>query len=224
MADRDDRNDLDVNDSARSAGRAAREARDEKLASGVPPERVREEDAEKLDAEGSTVAGAVGGVGGAAAGAGLGTIVAGPIGAAIGAIAGAVGGWWAAHAAAEAGEYENFDTSYRTDFEHAPNRPADRRYEDVRPAYQLGHLARSNPDYRGRTFEEIEMELQKGWTDDMRQRYGEWSSVRHYAQSAYSRNPDLRPDTTSEKVTRPAQRAGDRIANEGLTKDDTVGY
>lgn len=224
-----DRNDLDLNDSAHSAGREAREARDEALASGVPPERAGAVDpsAPKLDAEGSTIAGAVGGVGGAAAGAGIGTIVAGPIGAAIGAIAGAVGGWWAAHASAKAGEYDDeLDTAYRADYERSPNPPADRRYEDVRPAYQLGHLARSNPDYRGRAFEEIEADLQKGWTEDLRQRYGEWPTVRHYALAAYSRNPDFRRETAAERVTEASDRARDRIAsaNGGLTSDDTVGY
>jgi hypothetical protein len=132
-------------------------------------------------------AGAVGGVGGALAGAGLGTIVGGPVGAIIGAIAGAVGGWWAGQAATEAGTITPDDeTRYRTLYETSPHRLADRSYDDVRPFYLLGHVASHHPHYRGRPFDEIEEELQKGWTDDLRTKYGDWSSVRPFAREAFT--------------------------------------
>jgi hypothetical protein len=136
---------------------------------------------------GTGPAGAVGGVGGALAGAGLGTIVGGPVGAIIGAIAGAVGGWWAGQAATEASAITpDEENRYRTLYEASPNRLADRSYEDVRPFYHLGHVASRHPEYRGRAFDEIEEELQKGWTDDLRTRYGEWSSVRPFAREAFT--------------------------------------
>ena len=134
-------------------------------------------------------AGAVGGAGGALAGAGLGTIIGGPIGAIVGAIAGAVGGWWAGQAAADPATTitAEDETRYRALYEESPNRLADRTYEDVRPFYHLGHLARTNPDYRERPFEEVESELQKGWTPDLRARFGEWGYVRPFAREAFSR-------------------------------------
>ena len=134
-------------------------------------------------------AGAVGGAGGALAGAGIGTLVAGPVGAIIGAIAGAVGGWWAGQAAADpaATVTPEDEARYRALYEESPNRFADRSYEDVRPFYHLGHVARANPGYRDRAFEEIEADLQKGWTADVRTRYGDWASVRPFAREAYER-------------------------------------
>jgi hypothetical protein len=75
-------------------------------------------------------------------------------------------------------------------YESSPNRVDDRSYEDVRPIYHLGHVASEHPDYRARSFEEIEAELQKGWTDELRSRYGEWSQVRPYAREAYARRGD----------------------------------
>ncbi|HJU67806.1 MAG TPA: hypothetical protein VJ650_06105 [Gemmatimonadaceae bacterium] len=134
-------------------------------------------------------AGAVGGAGGALAGAGIGTLVGGPIGAIIGAIAGAVGGWWAGQAAADPATNvtPEDEARYRSLYEESPNRLADRSYEDVRTFYHLGHVASANPEYRQRAFEDIETDLQKGWTSDLRTRYGDWSYVRPFAREAYER-------------------------------------
>lgn len=137
----------------------------------------------------SGTAGAVGGAGGALAGAGVGTVVGGPIGAIVGAIAGAVGGWWAGQTAADAPALtRDEETRYRDMYEQSPSRLADRSYEDVRAFYHLGHVARRNPDYQHRTFEEIEDELQKGWTSDLRTRYGDWSYARQFAREAYAQS------------------------------------
>ena len=62
-----------------------------------------------------------------------------------------------------------------------------REYDRVRPAYQLGHLAGMNPDYRDRDFEHIEGDLRAGWTDDVSARHGRWEEVRHLARRAYER-------------------------------------
>ncbi len=138
---------------------------------------------------GDEVGEAVGGVSGVVTGAAIGS-AAGPIGTVIGGIAGAVGGWWAGRAVAEAAHkftHED-DSFYRERFETRPDRLADRSYDDVRPAYQLGHIASLNPDYNGRTFDEVEPELRYGWGNDLRARHGDWSAVRPYAEDAYSRN------------------------------------
>jgi len=139
--------------------------------------------------KGDKVGEGVGSVSGVAAGAAIGS-AAGPIGTIIGGIAGAVGGWWAGHAVSEAAHKftENDDNYYRERFVNRADRLADRGYDDVRPAYQLGHIASMNPDYNGRSFDEIEPDLQHGWGNDLRARHGDWSTVRPYAQEAYSRN------------------------------------
>ena len=52
---------------------------------------------------------------------------------------------------------------------------------------QLGHVARANPEYRQRAFEDIETDLQRGWTEDLRTRYGDWAYARPFAREAYER-------------------------------------
>ena len=204
-----DRNkDLELNDTAHTADRNADKLRAELGTNSVPEASRMAADAgrERVNTTDKAVGGTVGGVGGAAVGAGIGTLIAGPIGTAIGAIAGAVGGWWAGHATAAAADYkESDDLAYRSDYETAETRIADRGYDDVRPAYQLGHIARRNPDYAGKKFEEVESDLEKGWTTDLRTKHGDWSAVRRHAHSAYSSTGDESRETTA--------RPGDRAEN-----------
>jgi hypothetical protein len=141
---------------------------------------------------------AAGGISGVAAGAAIGSL-AGPIGTVIGGIAGAMGGWWTGRAVAEAAtavttEDEDF---YRRHYEGSPI--ADRRYDDVRPAYYLGHIASRNPDYRNRSFDEIESNLRTGWQRDSR--FGSWDTVRGFAREGYTRG------------TNTLKSAGGRVAN-----------
>ena len=152
---------------------------------------------------GDHVGEAAGGISGVLTGAAIGS-AGGPIGTIIGGIAGAVGGWWSGRAISEAATKftHSDDEHFRKHYESAPTRPADRTYEDIRPAYQLGHVASHNPDYSSREFEEVERDLQAGWTDDLRARHGEWSAVRGYARDAYARGrATVGRDTT---VTRDA--------------------
>ncbi len=202
----DQKKDLDLSESGHASDRTADQLRAELGTNSVPEASRMASDAnrEHDDTNDKAVGGTVGGVGGAAVGAGIGTLIAGPIGTAIGAIAGAVGGWWAGHATAAAADYQEADDlAYRSDYAAAGTRPADRGYEDVRPAYQLGHVARRNPDYEGKAFDEVERDLEKGWTTDLRTKHGDWSAVRQHALSAYSRTTDKPRETTA--------RSGDRV-------------
>jgi hypothetical protein len=103
------------------------------------------------------------------------------------------GGWWSRSTPDEA--VRSFspeqDKSCRTHFE---NRRREQKsdstsYDAVRPLYQFGHLAGSNPDYQGRSFEEVETDLQRAWTPEYTTAFGEWSNVRDYINTGYlSRN------------------------------------
>lgn len=157
---------------------------------GADREAAREESRKTPDPNLKTTAGeVVGGTGGALAGAAAGTVIAGPIGTAVGAIAGALGGWWAGHEVSEASARWTTDQDryYRDHFAARDDRAADRSYEDVRPAYQLGHMAAHNPEYEGRTFDAVEPHLQRGWTEDLSRRGGEWTRARVWAAEAYDR-------------------------------------
>ena len=113
-------------------------------------------------------------------------IIGGPVGAILGGLAGAVGGWWAGKGLADLVTQKD-DTHFRNDYEAYSTRFADLRYEDVRPAYIVGHLAGRNPDYAGKSFEEVEPDLQRSWTADAVTRHTEWPAVRTYARRAFER-------------------------------------
>lgn len=130
----------------------------------------------------------LGGVTGAAAGAGLGAIL-GPAGAVVGGIAGAVGGWWAGRGVGQAADQftDETDAHYRRLHEQ---QYADRcDYDSARCFYQLGHLARSNPAYQGRGFEEIEPDLRAGWRDDTSDEFRSWDDVRLFVRAGYEQRP-----------------------------------
>jgi len=130
---------------------------------------------------------AAGGISGGVAGAAIGSI-GGPVGTLIGGLAGVIGGWWAGRSIAEAAkDYGDVDDRYYRAHYESTSRLADRSYDDVRPAYQLGHLASRNPDYRGRDFDTVESDLRRGWSDDIGARHGDWSSVRGYAREGFLR-------------------------------------
>ena len=163
---------------------------------------------------GDRIGEAVGGVSGALTGAAVGS-PAGPIGTIIGGIAGAAGGWWAGRTVAEAAAKfnEHDDNNYRQAYEARPDRLVDRSYEDVRPAYQLGHLASENPDYTGKNFESIEMDLQRGWTNDLRARHGDWATVRPFAEEAYTSRTSVTAREAVNRIQNSQENLADRAAD-----------
>ena len=186
--DRDARNDVGTAASATDAGRP------------TPTDVGRRE-----------VAGPIGAVGGAAAGATVGTVTLGPVGTIIGAIAGAVGGGWAGLAAAAPTHFTpDDDRAFRAHYEADPERLADRPYDAVRPAYQLGHVAARNPDYANRDFDAIEADLRRGWGDDLRDRHGDWQTARRYVREAYLRERARRQGRAAVDLTTGGTEGHDR--------------
>lgn len=155
---------------------------------------------------------AAGGISGVLAGAAIGS-VGGPIGTIIGGIAGAMGGWWTGRAIAEAATSISHadDAHYRRHYETSPSRLADRSYEDVRPAYQLGHIASHNPNFVARSFDEVEPELRRGWTEDARARHGEWETVRGYVSEGYVRGAAGRAEASRRSADFAPSRTVDHL-------------
>jgi len=152
---------------------------------------------------------AAGGITGVTAGAAAGSL-AGPVGTVIGGIVGAMAGWWTGRAVAEAATSltTDDDNYYRRNYEASPNRLADRSYDDVKPAYYLGHVASRNPDYRNRSFDEIENDLRTGWTAD--KRYGSWDTMRGFASEGYTRGRATL-GTAANRVANAADDLKDRV-------------
>lgn len=152
---------------------------------------------------------AAGGVGGVLAGAAAGSAV-GPAGTVIGGIVGAMGGWWTGRAVAEAATAitAEDDTYYRRHYESSPNRLADRTYDDLKPAYYLGHVASRNPDCRNRSFDDIEGDLRKGWSADSG--YGAWDTARAYAREGFTRGRATL-DRAAQRAANAADDLKDRV-------------
>ena len=138
---------------------------------------------------GDEVGEAAGGISGVVTGAAIGSI-GGPVGTIIGGVAGAIGGWWAGRAVSEAAKNftEDHETYYRNHYETSPSKLADRSYDQVKPAYQMGHVAGQNPEYKGRDFEHVESDLRRGWDNTASTAHGEWDKVKGYAREAYQRS------------------------------------
>jgi phage tail tape-measure protein len=169
----------------------------------------------------------VGSIGGMVAGATIGT-VAGPIGTLIGGIAGAVGGWWTGRAVTEAASAmsNDDDSYYRSHYESSSNRLADRGYEHVRPAYQLGHLASRNPDYSERDWNDVESDLQQGWNADASQKYGDWSTVRPYASEGFNRGRSTAGSTAAraDSALHNTGNAMGNAADRAVTGAENLGH
>ncbi|MBW3534375.1 MAG: hypothetical protein KY453_04025 [Gemmatimonadetes bacterium] len=104
---------------------------------------------------------AVGGIGGTLAGAGIGS-AAGPIGTIVGGIAGALGGWWVGEKAGRAAEdWGEHEPEYRKHYEANPH--SDMDFERASVGYGIGHIAGRNPDYRDRSFSDVEPHIRDNW-------------------------------------------------------------
>ena len=199
-------------DDKKKEGRELRYNDTAETASREMADEVRRGEARVVPDMGAGVGEAAGALGGAAAGGTVGMLVLGPIGAGIAAIAGALGGWWGSSATDTAAQTftPEEDAYYRERFETSPNRVADRSYEQVRPAYQLGHVAAHNPAYRGKRFAEIEPELTHAWPKEMRARYGEWSGMRGYVREAYERRSAASAAQPAETRATSSEQQGSR--------------
>jgi hypothetical protein len=138
---------------------------------------------------------AVGGIGGALAGAGIGS-AAGPIGTIIGGIAGAAGGWWAGEKVGRAAEdMGDHDEHYR---EHHRTVGSDLDYDQAKVGYGVGHVAGRNPEYSGRSFDQVEPDLRAGWKDTDH----DYDRLRPHVREGYER-------------TNRSSRTGDDQASDG---------
>jgi hypothetical protein len=123
------------------------------------PDHTPERPEERTE-DAKVMGGAVGAATGGAAIGGL-TVALGPLGGLLGALAGIAGGWWAGEELVErVQEIDEKDNRFRHAHEHAG---AERPYEEVRHAYQLGYLAARNPRYADRDFDDVEPDLGTAW-------------------------------------------------------------
>ena len=108
------------------------------------------------------IASGTGALAGAVAGAAVGAL-AGPLGMAVGAAAGSILGAGAGDSLAEVVNPTAYEDYWKDHFLKASYYTAGREWSDYQPAYKLAHSAHDTN--RGRTFDDIEDELQRKWDD-----------------------------------------------------------
>jgi hypothetical protein len=129
----------------------------------------------------------IGAAGGAATGAAVGGAVGGPVGAAVGGVVGAVAGGAAGHSVAEGLDPTVEDAYWRRSYATRPYYRAGSTYEEYEPAYRYGWEAASRPEYRGREFDEVESDLERGWEKAKGKTREGWRDVKAATRDAWNR-------------------------------------
>jgi hypothetical protein len=109
--------------------------------------------------------------------------------------------------------FEDEDDLFRSHFTHV-NQLADRSYEQVRAAYELGMKAAADPFNEGCSFADIEKDLENGWLN-VRVGSGEWAAVREFVLVGFDRARQGRvPNAPSSGTTTNRPPYADPIAGD----------
>lgn len=123
-----------------------------------------------------------GAVAGAMTGAAVGS-AGGPVGSVVGAIAGGVVGAKAGDSLAEAVNPTEYRAHFESSYKSAPYYSAGREWRDYEPAYQYGYDTYGRN--RGRSFEEVEPELQRDWERSRADSRLDWNDARHAVRDSW---------------------------------------
>jgi hypothetical protein len=123
-------------------------------------------------------------VGGAAAGAAVGT-VAGPVGTVAGAAVGAIVGGLAGKGVAEAVDPTSEAAYWRENFKTRPYAKDAASFDDYAPAYGYGVSAYGK--YPGRSFDDVEPDLSRGWNAARGNSNLHWDNARGATRDAWER-------------------------------------
>jgi hypothetical protein len=128
-----------------------------------------------------------GATGGAVAGAAVGGAIAGPVGAAVGGAVGAIAGGFAGKGAAELINPSEEERYWRKEYPHRPYARHGYEFEHFGPAYRYGWESAVSSVFTGRSFEDIEPELERSWSVFRGPARTEWSDVREASRDAFTR-------------------------------------
>ena len=122
-----------------------------------------------------------------AAGAVIGSVV-GPIGTVAGAVIGAVAGGLAGKGVAESIDPTAEDAYWRTTYHSRPYVTKGTTYEEYEPAYRYGWESRSK--HQGKSFDQVETELQSSWNTPKNHSLSEWNKARPVVRDAWDHFDD----------------------------------
>ncbi|MEG4963269.1 MULTISPECIES: hypothetical protein [unclassified Microcoleus] len=152
---------------------------------------VHEPDANLDPLSGETGAHPVGtGIGAAsagAAGAAIGGAIGGPVGAVVGAVVGAFGGGLAGKGVAEAIDPTVEEAYWQTNYSSRPYVDTSATYDDYQPAYRTGYEGYSRYGGTGKSFNEIEHDLQRDYETNRGKSNVAWEKAKHATRDAWDR-------------------------------------
>jgi hypothetical protein len=125
----------------------------------------------------------------AAAGAAIGVAVGGPVGFVVGGAIGAVAGAVVGHNVAEQVNPTAEDTYWHSAYASRPYVLADREYSYYQPAFRYGWESRAA--HKGRTWDEVEGQLNQGWAAARGPSTLEWEEAKLATRDAWSRGDTL---------------------------------
>ncbi len=138
---------------------------------------------------GAAAGGAAGIVGGiaasAATGLATGTVLGGPVGAVAGLVVGGLVGGLAGKAVGEKIDPTAEAAYWREQYRNEPYYQAGESYEVYGPAYRTGYEGRAR--YAGKSFEEVEMDLQKDYDSHKGESKLSWDRAKAATRSAWNR-------------------------------------
>jgi hypothetical protein len=111
--------------------------------------------------------------------------IGGPVGMVVGGAIGAVAGGLAGKGVAEAIDPTAEDEYWRENYADEPYAVSDASYDDYAPAYRVGYTGRG--EYDGRSFEEVEPDLQQRWESDRGNSNLTWEKAKHASRAAWDR-------------------------------------
>ncbi len=157
------------------------------MADHTPDTRDRNEDP-ITGAPGSHPVGTgVGAAGAGTAGALIGAAVGGPVGAVVGAIVGSVGGGLAGKGVAEQIDPTAEDAYWRDAHRNESYFDSSSTYDDYSPAYRTGYEGFGRYGGQGRSYNDVEGDLQRDYTSARGTSRLEWEKAKHATKAAWHR-------------------------------------
>ncbi|MDB9513349.1 hypothetical protein PN499_19325 [Kamptonema animale CS-326] len=122
-----------------------------------------------------------------AAGAAIGGAIGGPVGAVVGAAVGAVAGGLVGKGAAESVNPTEEEAYWEENYNSRPYAEVDTDYEYYRPAYRTGYEGYSRYRTTGKSFDEIEGDLQRDYEKNRGKSNLSWEKAKYAARDAWDK-------------------------------------
>lgn len=133
------------------------------------------------------VATGIGAASAGAAGAAIGGAIGGPVGAVVGAVVGAFGGGLAGKGVGEAIDPTVEDAYWQSNYSSRPYVDTSATYDDYQPAYRTGYEGYSRYGNTGKSFNEIENDLQRDYETNRGKSNVTWEKAKHATRDAWDR-------------------------------------